>query len=134
MNYIGTSINSSATMVGKLDVDYTEDLRGRAFKFDATGNLTMAKADTDVVIGVAILNNDPEKFKKGEDLHVQMKDIGHVRVGANVKAGDELMVDATGRFVKATGGKRAFAVALEAAGAEDEYVRAIVGRCSTAGA
>lgn len=134
MNYIGTSINNSATMVGKLDVDYTEDLRGRAFKFDATGNLTMAKADTDVVIGVAILNNNPEHFKKGEDLHVQMKDIGHVRVGATVKAGDELMVDSAGRFVKATGGKRAFAVALEEATAADDYVRAIVGRCSTAGA
>lgn len=133
MAYLATSINDSPTIVGKLDTDYV-DLRGRAMKYDDNGNLTTAKADTDTVIGVVIMTNDKEKLKAGEDVYVQIKDIGHVIVGAAVKVGQELMVDNSGRFIPATSGKRYCAIAMSAATAADQYITAMIGRCGTASA
>lgn len=133
MAYLATDINPSPTIVGKLDKDYV-DLRGRAVKFDANGNLTTATADTDTVIGVVIMSNDKDNLKQGEDVHVQIKDQGRVIVGAAVKPGQELMVDNSGRFIPATAGKRFCAISMGTASAADEYVVAIIGRTGTVGA
>lgn len=125
MAYLGTSINQSPTIVGKLDTDY-QDLRGRAMKYDDNGNLTTAKAATDTVIGLAIMNNDKDNLKAGEDVHVQIKDIGHAIIGAAVKVGQELTVDSSGRLIPAATGNKVCAIAMSAAENADQYITAMI--------
>ncbi|MDO4280777.1 MAG: hypothetical protein Q4C56_04020 [Peptococcaceae bacterium] len=131
MPYLATSINDSAVIVGTLAEDFA-DLRGRALAFNDDGLVTTAKSDTDMVIGVALMNNDKDALNAGNDVNIQIKDIGHVIIGAAVKKGQALSVDASGRFVPATAGQGVFAIALDAAENPDDYISAMVGHFGTA--
>lgn len=59
----------------------------------------------------------------GEDVTIQVKDIGLWKTGAAVKAGAELMADASGKAITATTGKFILAFALEEATAADQVIR-----------
>ena len=72
-------------------------------------------------IGTSI--NPSPTIAAGADVTVQVKDIGLWKTGAAVKAGAELMADATGKAVTATAGKFILAVALEAATAADQIIQ-----------
>lgn len=120
MVYLATSINESPVIVDKAGAEIN-DVRGKAVKFDENGGLVLAKAG-EVPVGIGIMTNDPLIPANG-DVHVQVKDIGLVRTGAELKKGAELGVDANGCFIPATSGVIA-AIALEAAVKADVYVKA----------
>jgi len=115
--YHGTGINDSATIVAKASADIT----GGAFLAATltTDGIAVAKAG-EAAIGIMIPETDSPK--KGEDVNVQVKDIGLAMVGAAVEAGDLLASDANGKLVKAGAGAFIIATALGAAEAPDQVI------------
>ena len=119
MSYIGTTINPSPTITGKA----AAAIAAGAFlaaAFNADGAIEVAKADA-VALGIFIAETD--NIAAGADVTVQVKDIGLWKTGAAVKAGAELMSDATGKAVTATAGKFILAVAMEPATAADQVIQ-----------
>lgn len=110
-DYFGTSINESPTIVleaGK-DIEGAQGIalaikNGKAEKPTAGAN----------VIGLSLFTND-EKVKAGDDVDIQVKDIGKWIAGEAVAVGDELTTNAEGKAVKAAAGNFITAVALSAA-------------------
>ena len=124
MVYTATQINTSPTIVGKAGAAMTApvDVRGKAIKFDAAGDVVVASTAGETVMGIAILTND-ETVKAGQDIDIQVKEIGVALAGAEIKAGAELAVDATGALKTATAGQFVVATALEAAAAAGKFIR-----------
>ena len=122
MTYLATSINESPVIVEKAGA-VIADVRGKAVKFDTNGNIVLAGAG-EAAIGVGIMTND-ENIAAGKDVHVQIKDIGLVRAGAEVKKGATLQADATGALITKADGQ-AVAIALDAAAAAGVYIKAII--------
>lgn len=120
MTYLATSINESPVITDKAGA-VLEDVRGRAVKFDTDGYIVLCAAGENA-IGVGIMTND-KGIPAGDDVHIQIKDIGLVRAGAAIAKGAELTPDAEGKFVPAEGGF-VRAIALEAASAADVYIKA----------
>ena len=121
MNYIAASINQSPVISMKAGADLA-DVRGKAVMFDETGGIILASAGKPA-LGIAVLIN-PENINKGDDIDIQIKDIGHVKASAAVKPGDALAPDANGALVPATSGSY-LAIALEG-GAKDAFMQAVL--------
>ncbi|MDD3229160.1 MAG: DUF2190 family protein [Oscillospiraceae bacterium] len=118
--YTSTGINDTPTIVGKA----TSAITGGAFlaaKFDANSGIVLAGAGENA-IGL-MLATTPDSVAAGEDVTVQIKDIGLWKTGAGVAAGAELTADAAGKAVTATAGKYVTAIALEKANAADEIIK-----------
>ena len=98
MVYTATNINNSATIVAQTGTTVTTpvDVRGKAVKYDSSGNVVLASTVGEIVVGIAILTND-ETVKAGDDVHIQVKE--------------------------ATDGDFVIATALESAGADGKYIR-----------
>ncbi len=79
-----------------------EDIRGKAIKFDENGKAVLAAAG-DFAVGIAILSND-KNVPEGDNITVQVRAIGLVKTGAEIKAGDALAPDANGALVPASSG------------------------------
>ena len=124
MAYLGTSINESP-VIAELAGATIADVRGKAVKY-SSGNVVLCSTAGEAVLGVGIMTNG-ENLQAGDQVDIQIKDIGALRAGGTIAKGDELAVDATGCFVKATDGQDVFAIALDA-GAKDEYVRSMIVR------
>ena len=122
MTYLATSINESPVIVEKAGA-VIADVRGKAVKFDENGYIVLA-GNGEAAIGVGIMTND-ENIAAGADVHVQIKDIGLVRAGAEVKKGAKLQANAEGALITATG-DNAVAIALDAAVAAGTYIKAII--------
>lgn len=114
MVYTSNMINTSATIVGKAASAIT-DPRGKAVKFDSNGKFVLASTAGETFIGIGIVTND-EAIAAGQDVDVQVKDIGVGLAGGSISAGDSLTCDANGKLVKATtDGQFCIGYALEAA-------------------
>lgn len=122
MTYLATSINESPVIVEKAGAAIA-DVRGKAVKFDDNGAIVLAGAN-EAAIGVGIMTND-ENIEKGHDVHIQIKDIGLVCAGAEIKKGAKLAANADGALITATG-ENAVAIALDAAAAAGVYIKAII--------
>ena len=123
MTYLATSINDSAVIIEKAGA-VLDDVRGKAVKYDASGNVVLCSTAGEAAIGIGIMTND-EATAQGADVDIQVKEMGLVRTGDAVSKGDELTCDTNGALVKATtGGQYIIAVALEAAGAAGAYIKA----------
>ena len=109
--YVGTTINSSATIRVPAGEAIT-DVQGIALALNNKGEAVLPTAGADV-IGLALFTNDDPA--KGDDLDLQIKDIGKWVAGGEIKAGEHLAANASGKCVKATTGAFIFAVALTAA-------------------
>lgn len=109
--YTSTQINPSPTISGEAGADI-EDVRLKGVKHDAEGRIVLADTAGEPVIGVAIITNLTD-IKKGQDIDIQVKDIGAVLSGGVVTAGAELAVDANGSFTAAAAGQFVAAIALE---------------------
>lgn len=95
MSYYGTTINDSAVIVVKAG----EEIPAPAFlAVGADGKVATAGKNA---IGIVMPGCD-DKVAVGDDLDVQIKDIGAWTAGAAVAYGDELAVGAGGKAVKAT--------------------------------
>lgn len=122
MTYLATSINESPVIVEKAGA-VIADVRGKAVKFDENGNIVLAGAN-EAAIGVGIMTNDVN-IAAGADVHIQIKDIGLVYAGAEIKKGAKLAANASGELITATGDE-AVAIALDAAAAAGVYIKAII--------
>ena len=124
-NFHGLQINSTPTIVRKAGADI-EDARNLIMKYDGNGNFVLATAGTDIPVGVAIIEagyNDISgveagKVKTGDDLTVQIKDIGFVIAGAEIKEGQEVAAGAGGKAVPAETGNYVLGIALNSATAD----------------
>lgn len=119
--YLSTGINDSPTIVRKV----TGAIANGAFKavkFDANGGIVTGGVAGEKTLGLLIATT-PEAVAAGEDVTIQIKDIGLWEAGAAIKAGDELTTSATGTAAVAAAGNYVLAVALEAAAAPGAVIK-----------
>lgn len=119
MTFMNHGINTSATIRGEAAAAMTAPAF-LAVKFDANGKLALPSAG-DPCMGIALA--DSEGVAAGDDLHVQIKDIGYWKAGAAVARGAELATNAAGKCITATSGAFIMAIALEAASAADDIIQ-----------
>ncbi len=119
MSYTATGINTSATIVAPAAAE--ADVRGKGIKLNAEGQAVVAGAG-EVAIGLAIITND-DTVKVGEDVDIQVKEIGLALAGGAIAAGAELAIGADGKVVTATDGNFVVATALESAAAAGKFIR-----------
>ena len=118
-NFHGSQINQSVTIVEQAGAEIA-DVRNRIMKFDENGKVVLATAGTDIPVGVAIIEagyNDISgaesgKAVEGADVDIQIKDIGFVVAGAEIKKGQEVTAGADGKAVVATTGNYVLGIAL----------------------
>jgi len=112
--YLTSQINESPTITEKAGAKIASDARGLFVKYDENGNVIPASTEGEKVIGVTIITNS-EAIEAGQDVDIQVKEIGLARAGAAIKKGDEVMAGADGKAAVATAGKFVVGTALEAA-------------------
>lgn len=118
-NFHGAQINQSVTIVEQAGANI-DDCRNRIMKFDENGNVVLATAGTDIPVGVAIIEAgyddisgaESGKVVAGDDVDIQIKDIGFVIAGAEIKKGQEVTAGADGKAVVATTGNYVLGIAL----------------------
>lgn len=132
-NFNGLQINQSATIVGKAGVAI-EDVRNRILAYDNNGDVILAADGTVVPAGIAIIEaglndisgTDSGKVAAGDDIDIQIKDIGYVIAGADITKGAEIMAS-KGLAIPATAGNYVAGIALSGA-VKDEYIMVQIAR------
>ena len=127
-NFNGSQINQSVTIVEQAGAAI-EDVRNRILAYDENGDVILAADGTAVPVGIAIIEagvndisgKDSGKVAAGDDVDIQIKDIGYVLAGAAITKGADVMASA-GLAIPATDGNYVVGIALSAA-AKDEYCR-----------
>lgn len=115
----GSVINDSATICAPVK---TEIKTGPFTAVALVSGGAVPCNDTLVPVGLTIAET-PNVVPVGDDVNVQVKDIGAWKGGAAFTAGDPLASDATGLAVKATAGKFILGVALEDCSAKGQTVK-----------
>lgn len=108
--YNGSTINDSATIVGAANAAISGG-EFLAAKF-TSGKIAKCSVSGESAMGIIIPGQD--SIAEGDDVTVQIKDIGYWKCGAVINAGSELMTDANGCAIVATSGGFILAIALEA--------------------
>ena len=124
-NYNGVQHNPSPIIVEAAGAAI-EDCRNRIMKYDENGNVVLATAGTDIPLGIAIIEagyNDitgveSGKVAIGDDVDIQIKDMGVVIAGAEIKKGQEIAAGADGLAVVAGSGHYVLGIALSNAKAD----------------
>lgn len=127
-NYNGVQINQTVTIVVEAGAQI-DDVRNLIMKIDGNGKAVLATAGTDIPVGIALIEagiNDISgqqsgKVAAGDDVDIQIKDIGVVLAGGSVKKGQEVAAGAGGKAVAAAGGNYVLGYALANAEA-DQYL------------
>lgn len=127
-NFNGTQINQTVTIVEKAGAAI-DDVRNRILAYDANGDVVLAADATVIPVGIAIIEagyndisgKESGKVTLGDDVDIQIKDIGYVLAGGDIAKGAEVAAD-TGVAVTATDGDYVLGIALSAA-KKDEYCR-----------
>lgn len=124
-NYHGVQINPSPTIVEVAGADIA-DCRNRIMKYDENGNVVLATAGADMPVGIAIIEagynditgQEAGKVKAGHDVDIQIKDMGVVIAGEEIKKGQEIAAGAGGLAAVAASGDYVLGVAITNAKAE----------------
>lgn len=127
-NYNGVQFNQSPTIREVAGAEIA-DVRNRIVKYDASGNVVLAAAGTDIPVGIAIIEagyNDISgaesgKVLQGDNVDILIKDMGVVLTGAAIKKGQEVTAGANGLAAVAASGNYVLGIALDNAEA-DEYL------------
>lgn len=127
-NFNGVQINQSVTIVEQAGADIA-DVRNRIMTYDTDGNVVLATDGSKVLVGVALIEagiNDISgvesgKVNTGDDVDIQIKDIGYILAGGDIAKGDEVTAS-SGLAVKAEAGNYVVGIALSAV-TNDEYCR-----------
>ena len=115
----GTVINDSATICAPVKTE----IKTGPFTAVALGSGGAVPCnDTLVPVGLTIAET-PNAVPVGNDVNVQVKDIGVWKGGAAFAAGDPLASDATGLAVKAAAGKFILGFALEDCSGKGQTVK-----------
>lgn len=128
-NFNGTQISQSATITEKAGADM-EDCRNRIMTYDSHGNVTLAADGTKPIVGIALIESglndisgkDSGKVGTGDDVDIQIKDIGYVLTGEAIAKGAEVTAGEGGLAVTAESGDYVAGIAL-AGVKKDEYCR-----------
>ena len=118
--FLGTAINTSPTITGLAGAAITNGAF-LAVRFDGSANIVLAAAGGNA-LGLLVATT-PAAVAIGDDVTVQIKDIGLWTAGAAVAAGVELTPNAAGQAVAVATGNHVLAVALEAATAAGQVIR-----------
>jgi hypothetical protein len=108
--YTGTQINDSAVLAFPA-AEEIADVRCKAIVLTADG-AKVATGATAPFMGMALITND-FPIKKGEDVHVQIKEVGLVAVGTAVTAGAAVTADAEGKVKPAADGDYVLGIATQ---------------------
>ena len=127
-NFNGVQINQSVTIVEQAGAEIA-DARNRILAYDKDGNVVLAADGSAVLVGIALIEagiNDISgvesgKVNAGDDVDIQIKDIGYIMAGGDIAKGEEVTAS-SGLAVKAEAGNYVVGIALSAA-AKDEYCR-----------
>lgn len=127
-NFNGVQINQSVTIVEQAGAEIA-DVRNRIMAYDKDGNAVLAADGSAALIGVALIETgindisgaESGKVNAGDDVDIQIKDIGYVLAGSDIAKGDEVTAS-SGLAVKAETGNYVVGIALSAA-TEDGYCR-----------
>lgn len=128
-NFNGTQINQSATIVEKAGAEIA-DCRNKLLAYDSNGTVVLATDGTKPITGIALIEaggNDISgvesgKVVAGDDVDIQIKDIGYVIASAAIAKGAEVTATTGGLAKTAAAGDFVIGIALNAA-AEGEYIR-----------
>ncbi len=118
-SYEYAGINTSATVTFPAGADMA-DIGATAVAL-AEGGLFKPDAGAEV-LGVVPVSED-ESYKKGDDITVQVKDIGIWKAGAELERGMLLAADSDGLCQEASSGQWVLARALTAASAKGDLIR-----------
>jgi len=127
MNYFGASINTSSVVAEIVGAEL-ENGAFCAVKYDENGAVVLCSTEGEMVAGI-VLPETPEKISDGDDVTIQIKDIGYCKAGAEIKKGQEVMVEAKGRVIPATAGKFVIGYAMTSATTEDEIIEVDIRKC-----
>ncbi len=127
-NFNGVQINQSVTIVEQAGAKIA-DVRNRIMAYDKDGNAVLAADGSAALIGVALIETgindisgaESGKVNAGDDVDIQIKDIGYVLAGSDIAKGDEVTAS-SGLAVKAETGNYVVGIALSAA-TKDGYCR-----------
>lgn len=117
MNYFGASINTASMIAETAGVEIKNGAF-KAVKYDANGNVVLCTTEGELVAGI-LLPETTVTVSSGEDVTIQIKDIGLGVAGGAIEKGAELMVDTTGKLITATTGKFIVGYAMEKVGEVD---------------
>lgn len=128
VNYIGSQINESPTIVEKAGANIA-DGRNLLYKYDDNGQLVPAGAG-ELVAGIGLIESgyndvtgvEAGKVVVGDDLTIQIKDIGLVKAGGAIKKGAEVASDANGKAVEAAEGNYVIGIAQDKAEADGDFI------------
>jgi predicted RecA/RadA family phage recombinase len=121
-------MNQSVTIVEQAGANI-EDVRNRIMTYDKDGNVILAADGSTILIGVALIEagiNDISgvesgKVNVGDDVDIQIKDIGYILAGGEIAKGNEVTAS-NGLAVKAESGNYVVGIALSTV-AKDDYCR-----------
>ena len=127
-NFNGVQISQSVMIVEKAGAEI-EDVRNRIMAYDKVGNVILAADGLAVPVGVALIDSgvndisgtESGKVNAGNDVDIQIKDIGYILAGGDIAKGEEVTAS-DGLAVKAEAGNYVVGIALSAA-AKDDYCR-----------
>lgn len=127
-NFSGVQMNQSVTIVEQAGANI-EDVRNRIMTYDKDGNVILAADGSTILIGVALIEagiNDISgvesgKVTVGDDVDIQIKDIGYILAGGEIAKGNEVTAS-NGLAVKAESGDYVVGIALSTV-AKDDYCR-----------
>ena len=127
-NFNGAQINQSVTIVEQAGTEIS-DARNRIVTYDKEGKVILATDGSTVLVGIALIESgmndisgvESGKVNIGDDVDIQIKDIGYILAGGDIAKGDEVTAS-NGLAVKAESGSYVVGIALSAV-AKDEYCR-----------
>lgn len=127
-NFNGVQINQSVTIVVQAGEDIA-DVRNRIMAYNEDGNVVLAADGSAVPVGIALIEaglNDISgaesgKVNAGDDVDIQIKDIGYILAGGDIAKGEEVTAS-DGLAIKAEAGNYVVGIALSAV-AKDDYCR-----------
>lgn len=128
-NFNGTMINQSVTIAEKAGADIS-DVRNLILKYDSDGKAVLATDGTEPLLGLSIIEGgyndisgvESGKVKTGDDLEIQIKDIGYVIASAEIKKGQEVTATTGGKAAVAKAGEYVIGAALNSVAAGG-YIR-----------
>lgn len=129
-NFNGVQINESVTITEVAGAAIA-DCRNRIMKYDTNGNVVLAASGEDIPAGIALIEaglNDitgenSGKVADGDDVDIQIKDIGYVLAGEEITKGGEITAGADGVAMAAKSGNYVVGIALSSVEKAGEYCR-----------
>lgn len=128
-NFNGVQINQSVTIVEQAGAAI-EDCRNRILVYDDSGNVVLATDGKKPFVGIALIESglndisgkESGSVAEGDDVDIQIKDIGYILSGAEIKKGSEVTAGANGLAATAAEGDYVVGIALSEVNA-NEYCR-----------